>query len=493
MFVLRPEQQECLDNVKEDLLQHNKIGVIAPPAFGKTETFIAVARDYLEDNPDKVVLVLSHLQILTVQTSKRFKKRTPNLRTGILQGQKIPNVSDKIVIGTVHSAKEINKVNRWLRGRKDKVGLVIADEFHVLLGNAMFVKALEQHNAKLVCFTASPYRDGYLMTNLLDTVSYTISMQELIDMKRLVPPIINQIMNPAGIESDELIMRTLALHLEKEKGNPAVMFWRTVEEARAARNVFEANGIKCSVVTGDVKGNVRDNIMDRFNAGEIEVLSTCDVLTAGADMPILEVIHMPYGTKSPTSFIQRVGRGLRPEDGDSLKSHHKKQDCRIYMGGEEPIIKSGFYRRLEHMIRNEGSESYEYDLFDELEFLELSQQTGSEKYIWTSEACEIIREMKRIGLENLASKLSKKDFPPRYLKNLSMISDSICEIESDNFQSLDKAIRKTASKWIFPSGKLIGRHVREAPYYYRKFVLEKFPDTQIGRMIYDWWVIKKRD
>jgi superfamily II DNA or RNA helicase len=251
-FILRDYQLDCVEAVMEDLKENDRIGVIQSTGAGKTEQFIEISKRYIDDNPDKIVLVLSHLSILTSQTANRYRKRIPGLSVGILQGQRQPKISDKIVIATIQSAHDETKIRKWLRGRQFKVGLIIADECHRLISTQTFEKARKQHHAKLIGFTATPFRENTLMTNLFGTISYTISMQELIDKKRLVPFELNQIIIPRDTSSDERIMKTLALYLEKEKDNPAVMYWQTVEEARTARNVFESYGISCSVVTGDL-------------------------------------------------------------------------------------------------------------------------------------------------------------------------------------------------------------------------------------------------
>lgn len=497
-MILRDYQQDCKKQLLADLKDgHNYLGAILPTGGGKTCIFIELIDDYLKLYPTKRVLILSTLGVLTSQTFNKFTQFYPTASVGILQGKRKPGAYHQIVIATVQSAKDEKKIIRWIQGNEREVGLIVGDEIHRLSDTMQFENAVKQHKAQVIGFSASFYRENQLITNMFDKISYQISMQELIDKKRLVPIELQQVVVD-GVSFEERLTTFVRIYMDKEMGKKAIVFSRTVEEAQIARNVFASQGIRSAVVTGDIERKTRDRILTDFNQDKIQLLTTCDVLSQGFDSCNLEVVMDLYGTKSVSQFIQRAGRLSRPEDGDSVKPHHIKQNGRYYTSCTTPQAKSGLYKKMLTYANYEGSKEYEMDIFDDLDFMKLvEEEKTSEKYIWTEEACKIVKMLEEKGSIELAKKLRKKDFPPRFLRNLNMVGEAIKSDRffEDDIKSLEiciKDVSKELEKWIIPNGKMMGKHVSELPYYYRRFVLDKAPNGDIGQMVYKWWVIGDR-
>lgn len=495
-FTLREYQKECVNRVMEDLQKPYKtLGIIEPCGGGKTEQFIEITKRYLEQNPTKNVLILMNLSILTSQTFQRFQKRAPELSVGILQGSTRPFAVNRVVLATVHSAKERQKIVGWLYKRDKEVGLIIGDEIHNLIDTQMFIDAVSQHNAKVIGCTATPFRERKLITDLFDNISYTVSMQELIDQKRLVPLDLVQVKlqdpSPEG-----RIAQAVDIYRKFEMGKKSVVFFRTMEEAKLARNAFEMEGIKAHAILGDVKGHTRDELLRQFNNGNTDVLTTCNVLSAGFDSHKLESVIMPYGTKSPTLFMQRAGRGCRPEDGDSVKPEHAKQSCRVYMVGSVPDIERGVYQKIYKYVLNEGAnEKVELDIFDEMELLDsLEEPRNSVKYKWTEQICEVAQRLKELNCMKLYDMIRKKKFPARYLKNPQMLLEGVVDGLVDSEKGMIDSIRSQKMKkdpWVMPSGKHVGKHVSELPWFYCKYVTEKLPNSLAAKIINKWWELKR--
>jgi superfamily II DNA or RNA helicase len=364
MINLRPYQKDCVEAIERDLVGNDKLGAILSTGSGKTVIFIEVVKRYLDKNPDKRVLVLSDSSILTAQNKARFNQFYPELKVGILQASMVPSKSDQVVIATVQSTRIQSKVKSWLGIYEHTVGLVVIDEAHCLMTKSYDTALGYFKDAKQIGFTASPYRDRQLMVSYFDKVSYTISMQELIGQKYLVPIEMIQI-----VKKRDPVAQTVELYKRNELGSKAGIFFNTTEEAKLARNLFEKEGIRAEIILGTTKWKTRDKLISEFNDGELNILCTCNVLSAGFDAPKLECIIMPYGTRSPTLFLQRTGRGSRPQDKESVKPEHHKQSCRVYMFGSAPSIKRGLYKKLEHFVLNDGSEKEPMDIHDDLEVM----------------------------------------------------------------------------------------------------------------------------
>ncbi len=73
----------------------------------------------------------------------------------------------------------------------------------------------------------------------------------------------------------------------------------------------------CAVVTGSTPKKERDEILDNFKSGCIEVLVNVGVLTTGFDYPELDTVVMARPTMSLALYYQILGRGIRPHPSKS--------------------------------------------------------------------------------------------------------------------------------------------------------------------------------
>lgn len=514
VFELRDYQTECVQKVMNDLGEHGKVGIIAPTGAGKTEIFVAIAERFLALNPDKSVLVLSHLSLLTTQTFQRFLKRAPQLEVGIFQANQTPDREVKVVIGTMQTSRNAEKSDDLNLMSRYKIGLVIIDEAHYLSCPSYDLALSYFPDAKQVGCTATPFRAGALMTNYFDKISFSISLHTLISKGHLVPPKLLQFV----VEGDDTERMALVakLYTAHERGKKALIFMQSVEGAKQMRNVLETDGVRTRVVTREQVGEYRDGILDDFRAGKIDVLVTVNVLTAGVDLPNVEAIFMPYATKSPVTYLQRVGRGLRqcPEIG--------KKECRIYVCGDAPSIQKDVYQKVHDLAllnprkkkTTTFSEDLEYNFADE-------EDLSTEIYKWTSEVVKAVERMKLIGMERLATILNEKKFPQRYLKDIALFADSLPDrpiaygtepataaqvkalknfgFTKDSYKELSKGeasmMIATAhrvkdgwrrSPFILPSGNYAGRHVSETSFVYRRLVMSQMPQSEVAQIIREW-------
>lgn len=517
-FKLRPYQQEAVQNCLADLQEIQKAGLIVPTGGGKTEIFAKVSERFLQLNPGSSVLILSHLSLLTKQTYDRFKERVPHLEVGIFQADQLPSQDAQVIIGTMQTSRDGKKTD-FLKFRANReVGLVIIDEAHYL-DNASYNKTLNEWfpKAKQLGCTATPFRSGALMTNYFDKISFSISLQELIDQGFLVPPKLVEVEYDEK-ELPDIMAMVARLYLEKEKGRKALVFMTSIEDAKQMRNVLDNHGVKAHAITSELVGDERDKILRAFKDGKIDVLTTVNVLTAGFDSPNVEAIFMPYPTQSPTTYLQRVGRGLRPcpEIG--------KTECRIYVCGDAPAISREQYKKLHEEVLDKGSKKNKFTTFEEdLEYNEADK--SSEIYRWTVTVCETVEKMQALGMEQLASRLNEKAFPKKFLRDIGAFASSlplggvtgavrspmdpatkaqldVLAIHGFTPECLEGLRKGEASmmvaacltlrdKWkadpfVIAGGKFAGRHVKETNWYYRKFIMDNQPEGEIAQKIRAW-------
>lgn len=75
----------------------------------------------------------------------------------------------------------------------------------------------------------------------------------------------------------------------------------------------------CSYVTGSTPKKERDEILENFKLGSIDVLINVGVLTTGFDYPELDTVVIARPTMSLALYYQIIGRGIRP--------HPNKKSC----------------------------------------------------------------------------------------------------------------------------------------------------------------------
>lgn len=507
-FELRPYQRECVDYVMSDFASgKEKVAAILPTGAGKTEIFVEIAKQWTENNPGDSVLVLSHLSLLTQQTLRRFQLRAPELNVGILQADRVPDRDDRVVISTMQSGRDAKRAHAFKQQAHYKVGLVIVDEAHYLTTESYNAALMFHHGARVLGVTATPFRERKLMTSWFDKVSFSISLQSLIDQGYLVKPVLRQFTRKADTP-EETMAQVIALYKEYEAGKKAIVFARSIEEAKTLRTAFVNAGVRARAVTSELTGESRDDVLGDFETSDTMVLTTVNVLSAGFDAPCLEAIFMPYPTDSPTLYMQRVGRGLRPSPG--------KADCRVYVMGDAPSISKQIYERVQEQALKGKAEHKEYDNY--LDDLRLNDPEASpELYKWTETIVEVAKKMEKLGLRELASLLVTKQFPKKFLDNLEKIEARLIHVptrkdpeplsekqaavlqgwgfenphdmtkqEASSFISAVLSFRQQTDKFVIQSGKYEGKHVSQLPWAYQRVILNKFPGSGVAKQIAEW-------
>lgn len=476
--------------------------------------------EYLKLHPGTSALVLSHLSLLTEQSYSRFRSRIPRRSVGIMQGKRTASMMNDIIVSTMQTARSEKHITRLKTILCKPISLLVVDETHMLPTKSY--EQIQEHFAgiPLIGYTATPFREKRIMTNSFDKISFTISLQELIDQGYLVTPELRTIQSP-GLNPIDVMSTVMGVYQAQEAGGRAIVFMKTVEDAKTLRCALETQGITSRTVTGDVGPAARREIFESFRTGETKVLTTVDVLTAGFDAPETEAIFMPYGTKSPTQYIQRIGRGLRPAEG--------KTSCRIYMLGDAPALKSGFFEKMHKMVFKAGQTKPQDSFRDDLELSFAAPE--SEVYRWTQMVVDAVSQMERLGMTTFARALDMKEFPDQYLRSIrdliarlpkkktpiphgtkpateaqqtilfeagfgSKLCSELTKAEATmmigTLYNRHNDPRGDASAFTVTEGKYTGKHVSELPFPYRAVILKRYPDSPLATQINTWQSRRRR-
>src|SRR5438093_7852055 len=91
----------------------------------------------------------------------------------------------------------------------------------------------------------------------------------------------------------------------------AIVFCVDVNHAKDVHHAFTEAGIAAATVWGELSRDDRRNVLARFSAGEVDVVTNCNLLTEGFDEPRVDCVLMARPTRSKLLYAQMVGRGTR--------------------------------------------------------------------------------------------------------------------------------------------------------------------------------------
>lgn len=328
----RAYQNECVDAIVSAVRRGVRgAAVVLPTGAGKSIVIGKLAA-HPEIRRRGRLLALAHREELLQQNAAKVLMADPSLRVGILQGTRREIFAD-VVMGSVLSVKS----DRNLRALSaiGGVGLVVVDECHHATA-ASYRKIMDHFDAPRVGFTATMVRgDDAALGDIWTDIVYTRSIAEMIregylcgvrgirvlvkdldlaGVKRMHGDFSEKALGQALEESlaPGAIARAYAEHAAGKQG---IVFAPTVHSAQVIGEALCEAGIKTETVHGEMEADERRAALDRFRAGDVQVLSNCMILTEGTDLPMAEVIVMARPTSNAGLYIQCVGRGLRPHPG----------------------------------------------------------------------------------------------------------------------------------------------------------------------------------
>lgn len=284
---LRPYQVRAVDQAREAFRSGARgVVLVLPTGSGKTVIAAAIARTHLTRGGRVVVYV--HRDELRQQTAAKL--RSVGLEPGSLSGVTVESVQTMV------------------RRTPPAASLVIFDEVHHFGAGANLWTSLPRahQDAYRIGLTATPQRgDGTALVGF-DRLVAPVGPRELTELGHLVPC---QVIAPA--RGTELADPVAALG-EHAPGRPAVVFCSSV---RHAEELARQLGPEAACIDGDMPLAQRAATLQRFQRGELRVLTNCYVLTEGWDAPRAEVCVVARGCGTAGTWLQMVGRVLRPHPG----------------------------------------------------------------------------------------------------------------------------------------------------------------------------------
>lgn len=199
-------------------------------------------------------------------------------------------------------------------GRRPPADLIIVDECHTVGMTKRWRLVLDDYpDARIVGLTATPERrDGSPLASIYQEMVVAASYSELLSGGYLVPA---RLMRPDRDLEGGIAQPALDTWQRLAVDRPGIAFCGSVDLARALADGLNAAGIPAACVDSRMHWQLRSAAVERFRAGELQVLTNCYCLVEGFDAPRAEVCLLARGCTHIGAYVQMVGRVLRPAPG----------------------------------------------------------------------------------------------------------------------------------------------------------------------------------
>ncbi|MBP5340148.1 MAG: DEAD/DEAH box helicase [Prevotella sp.] len=331
---LRPYQRDNKDKVYDVWQTHQSVMLQMPTGTGKTRTFVSIIKDihYYSEEARRAykVLILVHRKELVDQIDEELGYRYA-LAHGIIQSGDRERKKYPIQIASVQT------LNRRLDNWTDKdFDFIIIDEAHHTTAES-YQKIIKSFpNAKLLGVTATPCRlNGEGFTGTFDKlivsphIGWFIEKGYLCDCDYYSVPKYSFIQRQIdGItrfcngdyaeqemericDNDRIRAQVVDTYLQYAKGKKGVVYTINKIHNKNLCDKFISHGINAVALDCDTPGEIRDECIDKFKRGKIQIICNVNLFTEGFDCPDIEFVQLARPTKSLALYLQQVGRGLR--------------------------------------------------------------------------------------------------------------------------------------------------------------------------------------
>ena len=324
---LRPYQTQLLDQIRQSMRSHRRVCAVMPTGAGKSVVIAAII--HAAAAKGRRVLLLAHGRRLINQLSRTVGS------WGIEHDVIVPGRHQRghgIAVGSVQTV--VRRLDKLL-----PPDLIIIDEAHHVTRDNQWGQIVGHWpNAYLIGKTASPQRlDGRGLGEVFDDLVIGPTPQWLTDegflaRARIFCPPTTMDTSKLRKVRGEFDMREAAAALEQAKihgdavehylkivaPGTALVSCVSVEFADAMAARFNAAGITARAITGGCSEDDQEQIFDDLGRGIIKVVTYCEMLSEGVDVPSINAAILLRPTASVTMYLQQVGRCLRPKaDGSA--------------------------------------------------------------------------------------------------------------------------------------------------------------------------------
>ena len=322
-------QEDMKERIEKALRLHRSVMAQMPTGTGKTYLLTAVIDSFVSNNPMEKVWIVAHRRELVSQIDETVRKSHSYFAS---------NTSSLL-----SSVKAMSI--QWLMRHYDEIeeepGMIVIDEAHHALAKTYKEMWERFPNAKFLGLTATPCRlNGKGFTDLFDILVQSWSVPEFISKGRLAT------YDFVSIKSDGMTQRLIDslqkrgadgdyqnkemdMLLNKKptierlyqsleefgKDRKGIVYAINISHAQKITKLYQENGVKAIAIDSKTPATERQQDVEAFKKGDIQVLVNVDIFSEGFDCPDVEFVQLARPTLSLAKYLQMVGRGLRVAKG----------------------------------------------------------------------------------------------------------------------------------------------------------------------------------
>ena len=317
----RDYQIDICSRVSEAFEHHRSVMVQMPTGTGKTVVLAELVKRLKMKNEGLKILIVAHRRELVEQikaTIKRMKMDSRNI--------------------TVES---IQTISRRIDALDFIPSLVVIDEAHHALAKTYKMMWDVWPDARFLGLTATPCRlNGKGFTDLFDVLVQSWDIPTFIKEKWLstfdfvsiksdgVTQRLIDSLQKRGADGDyqnkemdmllnkkpsiERLYRSLEEYGKDRKG---IVYAINISHAQKITKLYQEHGVKAIAIDSKTPAAERQQDIEAFKKGDIQVLVNVDIFSEGFDCPDVEFVQLARPTLSLAKYLQMVGRGLRVAKG----------------------------------------------------------------------------------------------------------------------------------------------------------------------------------
>lgn len=326
MITLRPYQDQCIAGLRGAFRAgfHSPL-LVSPTGSGKTVMFSYLSARLREAG--QRVAILCHREELVDQISRTLAQF--DVPHGLIVAGSLYDVRQTVHVASVFT----------LARRLDRVAVpdyVIIDEAHHCILDSTWGQIVEEWrkknpNLRVIGVTATASRlSGEGLGDVFDEMVLGPTARELIDAGaladyRLFAPAHSVDLSDVGMRAGDfakgaaadamskasIVGDTISEYQRLLNGAPAVSFEVSVENAQMMAERFRDAGFKAACLDGKMDKTTRRSIVQDFARGALNVMTSCELISEGFDVPGIVGAILRRPTWSTALYLQQVGRALR--------------------------------------------------------------------------------------------------------------------------------------------------------------------------------------
>ena len=354
---LRPYQQKAKKDIFESWDDVDNVMFQMPTGTGKTRLFTSIIRDINQYSLSKreavKILIIAHRTELIDQIDESLKKY--HVAHNVIGGSKKKRDEDQYAhvssIKEIALAKKLNEKKfpvhvasiqtlthpkNLNEAKKLNVQFIIIDEAHHALADT-YKKLWDLYpGSKKLGVTATPWRMNHQsFTDLFDKLVMSMPIKDFIKQGYLSTYVYYSLKDESFIQKaiddieldrfgeydEESMEKTMDIgriraqllnsYQSLAKDKKGIIYAINKKHARNIQKEYEEAGYRVVAIDSETPDAERNDYVNKFKKGEIDIIVNVDIFSEGFDCPDIEFIQLARPMRSLVKYLQQVGRGLR--------------------------------------------------------------------------------------------------------------------------------------------------------------------------------------